>query len=925
MAARPRSSTPRRGSCGGAFRDFDGDPVFCRLLAGDDEKGFSDVLLDGAVETKSEYVRNTAIVSTEIRSANGAAIRITDFAPRFGNFGRIMRPPQLIRIIEPIAGLPRITIRFRPTHNYGEGVPHRSSGSNHIRYWGGETAIRLTTDAPLSYIENEAHFVLTRPVHLVFGADEPFPSELSSTCREFCDRTRDYWQQWVRRLSIGYDWQDAMIRAAITLKLSNFEETGAVVAALTTSIPEAPGSGRTWDYRYCWLRDAYFVVKALNRIGATGTMEDFINYTLGIVAEDITELHPVYGVVPNDTLEERFAPSLKGYQGHGPVRVGNQAGEQVQHDAYGSVILAATPMFFDRRLPREAGEAQFRLLETLGNKAAEAALQPDAGIWEYRGRSRVHTHSAAMCWAGCSRLGAIAARFGLADRAAHWNGIADLIKQAVLERGWNEKRGAFTAAFGGEELDASVLLLPELGLVDPDDTRFTSTVKLIRKELQRDQHVMRYTGEDDFGLPETAFLVCRFWLIDALYLQGEKTVAREMFEDSLRYRNHYGLLSEDVHPNTGALWGNFPQTYSMAGLITTGMRLSRSWEDRYWHAIFIISNRVAVPDPKRGIHAGGLEVALRATLRDHTCVWVGWSGEVRPREECETRTITRGKMTYIVTDLSDEDYQEYYSGFANQVLWPVLHYRLDLAEFTRRDLTGYLRVNERFAEELDKVLEPDDIIWVHDYHLIPLAKALRERGRNNKIGFFLHIPLPPPDILTALPNHERLIPALCHYDLVGFQTQGDSANFARYLASECGMPAHIPSVSGTSAGLGTMRIGTFPVGIETREFNEMAKKAESSNFLKRVLESVPGDIVIGVDRLDYSKGIALRLEGYDRFLNAYPDWRGPRDLYADHAQEPLGDPGICRDAACHRQCGGPYQLDLWRRRLDAGALYQQGL
>ncbi len=290
--------------------------------------------------------------------------------------------------------------------------------------------------------------------------------------------------------------------------------------------------------------------------------------------------------------------------------------------------------------------------------------------------------------------------------------------------------------------------------------------------------------------------------------------------------------------------------------------------------IFIISNRVSVPDPQRGVRAGGLEVALRGTLRNHTCVWLGWSGEVKDQDDCRTKTITKGDMTYIVTDLSEDDFQEYYSGFANQVLWPVLHYRLDLAEFTRRDLTGYLRVNERFAEELDKVLEPDDIVWVHDYHLIPLAKALRERGRNNKIGFFLHIPLPPPEILTALPNHDRLIPALCHYDLVGFQTDGDSANFARYLASECGMPAHIPRAGGSSGSIGAMRIGAFPVGIETREFAQMARRSEKSNFLKRVLESVPGEIVIGVDRLDYSKGITHRLEAYERFLSANPEWRG---------------------------------------------------
>ena len=290
--------------------------------------------------------------------------------------------------------------------------------------------------------------------------------------------------------------------------------------------------------------------------------------------------------------------------------------------------------------------------------------------------------------------------------------------------------------------------------------------------------------------------------------------------------------------------------------------------------VFIVSNRVAVPDPKRGVHAGGLEVALRSTLERHNCVWLGWSGDVKRKKDCETRVITRGPMTYIVTDLSKEDYEEYYSGFANRVLWPILHYRLDLAEFVRRDLTGYLRVNEHFAAELDKVLEPDDIVWVHDYHLIPMAKALRERGRNNKIGFFLHIPLPPPEILTALPNHDRLIPALCHYDLVGFQTHGDSANFARYLASECGMPANLPRSYGAAGSIGAMRIGTFPVGIETREFNQMARRSVKTPFVKRVRESLPGTAIIGVDRLDYSKGITHRMEAYERFLKANPDWRG---------------------------------------------------
>ena len=559
---------------------FDGDPVFSRLLAGDEEKGFCDVVLDDMVDYASDYERNTPVVSTILTNSQNASVKITDFAPRFRNFGRIFRPPQLIRIIEPAAGLPRIAIRVRPTSDYGRPIEDRSLGSNHITFRGKDLAIRLTTDGPLPYIESEGAFVLTKPIHMVLGPDESLSEDIGTTCREFADRTRDYWVEWVRRLSIAYDWQDAIIRAAIALKLSNFEETGGIVAALTTSIPEAPRSGRTWDYRYCWMRDAYFVVKALNRLGATKTMEGFISFILGIASEN--QLRPVYRVVPTDPMDEIVAPNLKGYRNDGPVRVGNAAAFQSQHDTFGSIILAAMPMFFDRRLPRQGNEALFHLLESLGLKAVQLAFTPDAGIWEYRGRAHIHTYSAAMCWAGCSRLAAIASHLGLNDSAAKWTEAADNIQNTLLEKAWSEKRGSFTAAFDGEDLDASVLLLPEIGLIEPSDSRFTRTVAAVEQELRRGQHMMRYANQDDFGMPEAAFLTCRFWLIDAWWLIGRREEARDLFVDALRHRNRYGLLAEDIHPQTGQLWGNFPQTYSMAGLILTAMRLSRSWEDRYW-------------------------------------------------------------------------------------------------------------------------------------------------------------------------------------------------------------------------------------------------------------------------------------------------------------------------------------------------------
>jgi trehalose 6-phosphate synthase len=288
--------------------------------------------------------------------------------------------------------------------------------------------------------------------------------------------------------------------------------------------------------------------------------------------------------------------------------------------------------------------------------------------------------------------------------------------------------------------------------------------------------------------------------------------------------------------------------------------------------VIVISNRVGLPDDGGRTRAGGLEVAVRATLRRHPGIWFGWSGRVAAGYAVATRALVHGGIDYVVTDMTDEDYQEYYNGFANRVLWPILHYRLDLAEFDRRDLTGYMRVNEHFATELAKLARPDDLIWVHDYHLLPLAKGLRERGLANKLGLFLHTPMPPPELLTALPSHDRLLPALRHYDLIGFQTETDRMNFARYLADECNLPSYDNRTF--NVGTRSLRLGVFPVGVETGEFERLARRAQRSVFARRALESLPGPLIIGVDRLDYSKGLMLRIEAYERFLAGSPDWRG---------------------------------------------------
>jgi trehalose 6-phosphate synthase len=295
----------------------------------------------------------------------------------------------------------------------------------------------------------------------------------------------------------------------------------------------------------------------------------------------------------------------------------------------------------------------------------------------------------------------------------------------------------------------------------------------------------------------------------------------------------------------------------------------------------VVSNRVSVPSGDGAKRAGGLEVALRPALQHNGGVWLGWSGKVAPADKLETRSVAHKNVEYVVTDLSKHDFEEYYNGFANRVLWPILHYRLDLAEFARRDLSGYFRVNDHFATELDRIIEDDDVIWVHDYHLIPIADALRRRGRANRIGFFLHVPFPPPEVLTSLPNHERLIPLLMQYDVVGFQTEGDAGNFVRYLISECNQTREMRvfETAGRQTTLSVngqqTRIGSFPVGIEPRGFQRLARRNVRSPLVKELVASLGGRVLmIGVDRLDYSKGLIQRLDAFDKFLASHSDWIG---------------------------------------------------
>jgi GH15 family glucan-1,4-alpha-glucosidase len=569
----------------GCFPRFDGDATFCALLDDAplrDARGIFTVELVGGTRAEQEYVTNTAVVVTRLFDDAGSAIEITDCVPRFLQFGRVFHPMTLTRRVRRLSGSPRVTIRLRPASAYGAERPQVTVGSSHIRYVGRDVTLRLTADASLTAILEERPFFLYDEVTLLLGPDETVPGAVGEVGRRFIEETTVFWRDWVRRLAIPFEWQSAVIRAAITLQQNAFDDTGAIVAAMTTSIPEATGSGRNWDYRYCWLRDGYFVVDALNRLGATELMERYLGYIVNIAAgAGNIPLQPCYGIGGDTALVERIVEALPGYRGFGPVRIGNDAYRQIQHDVYGSAVLAATHVFFDERLVRHGDAALFERLERLGMRALEAFDQPDAGIWELRGSLHVHTYSSLMCWAACDRLARIAARLRLVERIEFWRGHADRIRRFIDTRCWSAKRSAFVSAADGDVLDASMLLLVELGYLSADDPRFAQTVKAIEGELKRGDFVFRYVVTDDFGVPENAFVVCTFWYINALQALGRRDEARALFERLLQCRNRHGLLAEHLDPKTAEQWGNFVQTYSMVGLITCAIRLSMPWDEAF--------------------------------------------------------------------------------------------------------------------------------------------------------------------------------------------------------------------------------------------------------------------------------------------------------------------------------------------------------
>lgn len=553
---------------------FDSPPIFARLL---DERNGGSFSIRSAEDVlgSQRYLPNTNVLETRFDAKDGA-FRVLDLAPRFLHYDRTFRPTQLVRIVEPLSGTPRVRVSCDPVLGWSRQRPGRQQGSHHVAYSGYDSELRLTTDAPLSYLDDEP-FALSERKYFVLTWGAPVEEALAPLCDRFLRETVKYWQQWVKHCDIPPAYQEEVIRAALTLKLHCFEDTGAIVAALTTSLPEAPGSSRTWDYRYCWLRDAYYALGAFRLLGHFEEREQFLHFLLNVAASSPDlDLAPLYRIDGKTDLAEHVLGDWPGFLGEGPVRVGNGAVVHKQHDVFGEMVLALTPLFLDARFREHVTPQVLDLVGRLAHKAISVAGQPDAGIWEYRSQWRPQTFSSLMCWAAADRMSRIAGRHRPSD-AAEFAAAAARIRDEILRSAVDPARGCLVADYGGTEVDAALLQAVTLRLLPLDDTRLHATVDAVSADLTHNGWLRRYRTNDGFGVPAVAFMLCTFWQIEALSRLGRLPEARALMERLRDVESPLGLLAEDLDPTSGTMWGNFPQAYSHVGLIHAAFAASPHW------------------------------------------------------------------------------------------------------------------------------------------------------------------------------------------------------------------------------------------------------------------------------------------------------------------------------------------------------------
>lgn len=552
---------------------FDSDFIFGSML--DKEKGGEFTILpeNGDFKSSQTYEENTNVLQTIVTSG-ADSYKITDFAPRFKNFDRYYKPLMLVRKVEAIAGSPKILIKCQPTAERGSRFLKPTIGSNHIQYMDMDQELRLSTNAPLSYIMDGKAFSLNKPVYLVLTYGRPLEAPIETTCERFLQATKSYWQEWIKSTSISNFHQKLVLRSALILKIHQYEDTGAIIAASTTSLPESPQSTRNWDYRYCWIRDSYYTLTCFNSLGHFEELEKYFEFIQNLRPGDDGRYQPLYSITGNSLLTEEIS-DLAGYLDNKPVRFGNQAYTHIQNDLYGQVLVSLLPLYSDQRFTEEERSSSKPMIMNLLNKIEATMNEKDAGLWEFRNLAQEHCYTFLFHWAGSCAAAKIGRR--LKDDQLHEKAVM-LRDQAAakIEQCYLPGRKAYAQAVGSTYMDASTLQLITMGYFGDDLERANDHLKELEKELlAKDFLFYRYKHMDDFGVPETTFLICAFWYIEALACVGRLKEAVEGFETLTKYCNHLSLFSEDVDQVTGSQWGNFPQAYSHVGLMNAAFRIGK--------------------------------------------------------------------------------------------------------------------------------------------------------------------------------------------------------------------------------------------------------------------------------------------------------------------------------------------------------------
>jgi GH15 family glucan-1,4-alpha-glucosidase len=567
----------------------DSPPVFGKLL--DEEGGHFSISSPDVESSTQEYIRNTNVLITNVTLKNGDAYKITDFCPRFQQFGRSFRPFAAFRILEPVKGQPNVRVECKPVSGWDKMPLVAARESSHLRFDIRGEVLRLWTTMPLTYLAEAQTFSLMEKTYFGLTWNYAIEEDLVQVTENFLHQTIHYWRLWVRHCNIPSEYQSDTIRSALALKLHCYEDTGAILAALTTSLPEEAGHTRNWDYRFCWLRDASFVLNAFQQLGHFEEMEGFLKFLLSVARghEDSADrLRPVYALDREVPLPEQEHSNWSGFKNSQPVRSKNQAAEHTQNDVYGEMIVALAPIYFDERFYHLRTPEHEEMLATLVRFCVKNISKPDAGLWEIRDGWQEHSFSNLLCWAGIDRALAI-------QKLGYLQNL-DINLEAELKRAESALRKAAVDGYVGNgptdsTPDASLLFMPLLRFPDKELNR--ETVLRLEKELTfRDEKsetaqdekageafLYRYLRKDDFGRPASAFLICSYWLVQALVRVGEKERARLLMDKLLVARNSLGLLAEHFDPSKKQQLGNFPQAYSHTGQILAAFAVSKPWEE----------------------------------------------------------------------------------------------------------------------------------------------------------------------------------------------------------------------------------------------------------------------------------------------------------------------------------------------------------